>query len=172
MISILTNCYHSVQHKENNQNDFFLVALPPAPLSNPDENNFFNLPSTSHPPISGIPLPPPPMNTPPRPLMGGAPMPPLMPPRLPPPPGQGPYPHDGRGPYPPPPHRFMPPPPFMRGPPPANIPPPNMPLPNMPPGPPNRVSHPIHYPSQDPHRMGTAGKEQGVSAPTEQAQSG
>ncbi|CAB3993500.1 pre-mRNA-splicing factor RBM22-like [Paramuricea clavata] len=147
-------------------------ALPPPPASKPEENNFFNLASTS-----GIPLPPLPM-PPPQPLMGAPPMhgqPPLMPPRLPPPPGQrGPYPPGGRGPYPPPPHRFMPPPPFMRGPPPNNIPPPNLPPPNMPPPnmprgpPPNRGAPPtIHYPSQDPHRMGTGGKEQGLNPPTQ-----
>lgn len=90
-----------------------------------------------------------------------------MPPRLPPPPGQQhPLPYRTDGPFPPPPQRFMHPPPLMGGPaPPPNMPPPNIRPPNMPPpsipralanrGPPPS----IHYPSQDPHRMGTAGKD-------------
>lgn len=112
------------------------------------------------------------MNAQLRPLMGAPPMrPPLMPPRLPPPPGQhGAFMPDVRGHFPQPSHRFMgPPPPFMRGPPPRNIPPPNMPPPNLVHGSPSRGAPPqIHYPSQDPHRMGTGGKEKGPVPPTSQ----
>ncbi|EDO26423.1 predicted protein, partial [Nematostella vectensis] len=130
-------------------------SLPAPPAEKEDQGDYFNL-ST---PAANMRLPPPPQHTgPPQPRpphgmpQGGGP--PQLPPNLPPPPGgmRG-MPPPPMGMYPPPrgfpPPPFGPPPPFYRGPPPPRgmPPPPRQRMPSQ--GPPQ-----VHYPSQDPQRLG------------------
>ncbi|KAJ8023078.1 Pre-mRNA-splicing factor RBM22 [Holothuria leucospilota] len=146
-------------------------ALPPPPMqaTSQESNNFFNL---DQPPQ----LP----QLPPRPPMGPPPLMHNFPPNLPPPPpGMGmpgmPPPLGQRPPppmRPPPGHRHPPPPPLisfrgppMRGPIPGPPPPPFGRMPpgggrmiRPPPGPPPKQA--VHYPSQDPQRMGTQKKDE------------
>lgn len=129
-------------------------ALPPPPTDEKSQANFFNLPPSSAPPAA-LPSIPPPLPPPPGGLPGIA-----LPPMghsLPPPPGGYPPPPPPFG-HPP----FRPPPmPFYGAPPPPHMPLlPRHGMPHPPPGPP-----PIHYPSQDPHRLGAGKSGEGGTRP-------
>lgn len=121
-------------------------ALPLPPTEEKSQTNFFNLAPPSNAASSGPPpipltLPPPPGQVP------GMPPPPMGHPLPPPPGGFPPPPPFGHPPFRPPPMPF-----YGTPPPPRMLPPSRLAMPRPPPGPP-----PIHYPSQDPHRLG-AGK--------------
>jgi pre-mRNA-splicing factor RBM22/SLT11 len=156
-----------------------VVVEPPNLFNDENLEDVAGIPPPPGPPNPNIPLPPPPKEggytpspmfpppslRPPPPNMGMPPPmhnpPPFPPPNIP-PPGmymgmQGGPPPPGHMPPGPPPLRYMPPPPMGFPPPPGPggypMPPPMQPPMHM--GPPPPQQQHVHYPSQDPHRMGT-----------------